>query len=55
MLLLAGDFISCKQMVGVLYLPGKENDPQSNTKPWLSAFIKAEPTENLKLKNNMIM
>ena len=41
MLLLAGDLRSFKQLVGVLYLPEKENYPLSNTKSWLSALIKA--------------
>ena len=31
MLVLAGDFLSCKQLVGVLYLPGKENDLRPST------------------------
>ena len=37
MLVLAGDFLSCKQLIAVLYLLGKENDSRPNTKPWLSA------------------
>ena len=51
MLVLATDFLSCKQLVGVLYLPGKENDPRPNTQPWLSALLKSLiHAENLKLK-----
>ena len=37
MLLMAKDFLSCKLLLRVLGLPGKENDPQPETKPLLGA------------------
>ena len=44
----AGDFLSCKQLEWVLYLPGKENDPRPDTKLLLSAVIKASLAQNFK-------
>ena len=41
MLVLAGDFLSCKLLFRVLYLPGKENGPRPDTKLLLGALIKA--------------
>ena len=41
MLVLAGDFLSCKLLLRVLYLPGKENGPRPDTKLLLGALIKA--------------